>query len=104
MQFGGIWKKGFAVIPSQSAWQGCGGGAMLSWLAGCGLCRLGGQVPGFPSSRPPATPIPSPPPGHPSSSNLSIAVEESLPAPHGPRWVCEVGGGVVSCSGRGWES
>lgn len=65
LHFGGVWKKGYVVIPSQSAWQGCGGGAMLSWLAGCGLCRLGGQVPGSPSSRPPATPIPSPSPGHP---------------------------------------
>lgn len=58
---------------------------MLSWLTGCGQCRLEGQVPGSPSSKPPATPVPARPQLTPSSSYLSIAVEETLPAPHGPR-------------------
>lgn len=61
----GSGKRGTLWFPAQGAWQGWGGGAMLSWLTGCGQCRLGRQVPGSWSSRPPATPVPSPPPGQP---------------------------------------
>lgn len=58
-------------------------------------------MPGSPSSRPPATPVRSPPPQvTPSSSHLCIAVEETLPAPHGPRWVCEVGAGRTPVAGE----
>lgn len=34
---------------------------MLSWLTGCGQCRLEGQVPGSPSRKPSATPAPARP-------------------------------------------
>lgn len=73
---------------------------MLSWLTGCGQCRLEGQVPGSPSGKPPATPVPARPQLTPSSSYLSNAVKETLPAPHGPRWVCEVGAGLASAAGE----
>lgn len=75
---------------------------MLSWLTGCGQCRLEGQVPGSPSRKPSATPAPARPQLTPSSSYLFIAVEETLPAPHGPR--CEVGVGLAPAAGEGGKA
>lgn len=63
LQLGGCLEKGY--VDSQLEAHGravVGGGAMLSWLTDCGQCRLEGQVPGAPASKPPATPVPARPP------------------------------------------
>ena len=81
----GLWWRSYAEL------------ANWPWTVPAG--RAGAWVPGQQAS---SHACPQPPPTQvtPSSSHLSIAGEETLPAPHGPRWVCEVGAGPAPAAGE----
>lgn len=78
-QLWGSEKRGYIVIPTEGAWQACGRGAMLSWLA-VGSAGWEGRCLGPRSAGLLALLSPARPQITPSSSPISFAVEETLPS------------------------
>ncbi|XP_011795560.1 PREDICTED: protein FAM171A2 [Colobus angolensis palliatus] len=78
-QLWGSEKRGYIVIPTEGAWQTCGRGTMLSWLA-VGSAGWEGRCLGPRSAGLLALPSPARPQITPSSPHISFAVEETLPS------------------------